>query len=54
MAYIKKRKHKFSTTYLATVQRRGFGIFNKSFASISEAKKWVKKIILFEKLIVYV
>tara|TARA_B100000963_G_scaffold33041_1_gene24514 strand:+ start:124 stop:273 length:150 start_codon:yes stop_codon:yes gene_type:complete len=30
MAYIKKRKHKFSTTYLATVQRRGFGIFNKS------------------------
>ena len=42
MAYIKKRKHKFSTTYLATVQRRGFGIFNKSFASISEAKKWAR------------
>ena len=42
MAYIKKRKHKFSTTYLATVQRRGFGIYNKSFASISEAKKWAR------------
>ena len=42
MAYIKKRKHKFSTTYLATVKRRGFGIYNKSFASISEAKKWAR------------
>ena len=40
MAYIKKRKHKFSTTHLVTVQRRGYGIFNKSFPTLTEAKKW--------------
>ena len=40
MAYIKKRKHKLSTSYLVTVQRRGYGIFSKSFPTLTEAKKW--------------
>ena len=42
MAYIEKRKHKLSSTYRVTVKRKGFGIFNKSFVSISEAKKWAR------------
>jgi integrase len=42
MAYIKKRKHKLSSTYRVTVKRKGFGVFNKSFASISDAKKWAR------------
>ena len=40
MAYIKKRKHKLSSSYLVTVQRRGYGIFSKSFPTLTEAKKW--------------
>ena len=42
MAYIKKRKHKLSTSYLVTVQRRGYGIFSKSFPTLTEAKKWAR------------
>ena len=42
MANIQRRKHKFTTTYRVTVQRKGFGIEYKSFPTLTEAKKWAR------------
>jgi len=49
MANIQRWKHKFTTTYHVTVQRKGFGIEYKSFPTLTEVKKWT--INLFELLL---